>query len=83
MRTEIENIICQEKENKRKKNQTTINDYPTTVNYHASLHMKEDLVAHLGRQRKANFGHQVASHAPFKWCGRQPFANTCQQLVSL
>jgi hypothetical protein len=50
-------ITFLERENKGKENQTITGDNRTTISCDAPLHMEKDMVAHLGRLRKASFGH--------------------------
>jgi hypothetical protein len=56
-------VTSQEREYKRRKNQTTIDDDPITVNYNVLLQMKEDKAMYLRRRQTTNYVHRVASHA--------------------
>ena len=53
----------------------TVGDITTTFSYHASCQMKEEMVEHPRRRRKARFSHQVALDALLKWRGRYPRAD--------
>ena len=52
------------KEKRRKKNQTTTDNNPTTVSYNAPLQIKEDKTTHLEKRRKSSYIHQVMPYAP-------------------